>query len=685
MAQTEPIYGVFSPGVAFKAKRIERFLNGEVHLRYAPVSLANARSWDGLAGWGRKGLARWAADHLQRPYLGLEDGFLGAAEGAFPSFCLTADATGVYYVASKPSALERLIEDWRTIPAETLREADRLMALMRAHNLGKYNNGRDLNAEDLAALPEKPVIVVDQIPGDRSIGGGGCSAKVFSDMLQAALTENQRERVVVRLHPQRGKNGARPDHLRDLAVSAGVRVMDAPVSWMSLANIAAKVYVATSQAGLEALIAGVPVSCFGQPFYSGYGLTDDRGGPIARRTARPPLNALIAATYIQYSRYLSPIDDQACSATELARLIATRRRRDTQTEGSTHVVGVHLWKRYSIAPFVSGARSRTTWSMSAQTAVQRQKKLGGRVAVWSSRSRDLALLRAHAAEPILQIEDGFLRSVGLGAELTPPLSLAVDEVGVYYDPARPSALENVLNDIDMDFDLRRRSVTLRRGIVEAGLSKYNTGGLGAIALTEPYDRLRILVPGQVSDDASVLNGSGLKDMLPLLSEVRRRRPDAFIIYKPHPDVVAGRRSGAIVASEALKYADAVQTDCDIATLIDWCEEVHTITSLTGFEALMREKRVFTYGMPFYAGWGLTDDRIACSRRNRRLCLDELVAAALILYPRYSAGPYRWPCWPEDVAALIGSEKSAPKKASISRTQRLMIGLARSSGMFLVRD
>ena len=202
-------------------------------------------------------------------------------------------------------------------------------------------------------------------------------------------------------------------------------------------------------------------------------------------------------------------------------------------------------------------------------------------------------------------------------------------MGVYYDPARPSALENVLNDIDMDFDLRRRSVTLRRGIVEAGLSKYNTGGLGAIALTEPYDRLRILVPGQVSDDASVLNGSGLKDMLSLLSEVRRRRPDAFIIYKPHPDVVAGRRSGAIVASEALKYADAVQTDCDIATLIDWCEEVHTITSLTGFEALMREKRVFTYGMPFYAGWGLTDDRIACSRRNRRLCLDELVAGALI--------------------------------------------------------
>ncbi len=56
-----------------------------------------------------------------------------------------------------------------------------------------------------------------------------------------------------------------------------------------------------------------------------------------------------------------------------------------------------------------------------------------------------------------------------------------------------------------------------------------------------------------------------------------------------------------------------------------------MTSLTGFEALLRGKAVFTYGLPFYAGWGLTQDRHAHPRRHRRLSIDELVAAALIGY------------------------------------------------------
>ena len=61
---------------------------------------------------------------------------------------------------------------------------------------------------------------------------------------------------------------------------------------------------------------------------------------------------------------------------------------------------------------------------------------------------------------------------------------------------------------------------------------------------------------------------------------------------------------------------------------------HTITSLVGFESLLKRKKVFTYGLPFYAGWGLTDDRISCPRRKRKLSLTELVAGSLILYPRY---------------------------------------------------
>ena len=69
-------------------------------------------------------------------------------------------------------------------------------------------------------------------------------------------------------------------------------------------------------------------------------------------------------------------------------------------------------------------------------------------------------------------------------------------------------------------------------------------------------------------------------------------------------------------------------------LLDCVDEVHVLTSLAGFEALLRGRRVETYGQPFYSGWGLTTDHCPVARRKRILDLDELVAGTLILYPTY---------------------------------------------------
>jgi capsular polysaccharide export protein len=146
------------------------------------------------------------------------------------------------------------------------------------------------------------------------------------------------------------------------------------------------------------------------------------------------------------------------------------------------------------------------------------------------------------------------------------------------------------------------------------------------------------VPGQVEDDASIQTGCiDIKTNLDLLKAVRQTRPDAHVIFKPHPDVVAGNRVGAVLDAAARTLCDEIVTDCDITACLDRAEEVHTMTSLTGFEALLRGKRVHTYGLPFYAGWGLTRDRHASERRCRRRSVDELLYCALFLYPRY----YHW--------------------------------------------
>jgi capsular polysaccharide export protein len=226
------------------------------------------------------------------------------------------------------------------------------------------------------------------------------------------------------------------------------------------------------------------------------------------------------------------------------------------------------------------------------------------------------------------------------------VSLVFDETGIYCDPDRPGDLERLLRETCFDATVLERARRLIARLVAAGVTKYNLGGHGPSGIAWPPHRRRILVPGQVEDDLSVRRGGGdIRGNLALLARVRAANPDAFIVYKPHPDVVAGHRRGAISARELLRHADAIACAPPIAGLLAEIDELHTLTSLSGFEALLRGVRVTVYGRPFYAGWGLTTDLVSIDR-GRRLSLPELVAGALILYPSYLDPMTRLPCAPE---------------------------------------
>ncbi len=259
-----------------------------------------------------------------------------------------------------------------------------------------------------------------------------------------------------------------------------------------------------------------------------------------------------------------------------------------------------------------------------------------RIVVWGSNlPEEIEHLAARRGVPVWRMEDGFLRSVGLGAERYTPASLALDRTGIYYDPRTPSDLENLLRDGTFGTADCGRARSLREAIVEAAVSKYNVGDRAADLPSVPAGRTCVLVPGQVQDDASIRLGCvDLRSNLELLRAVRERRPNAFIIFKPHPDVVSGNREGAVSEEDARRYADVVVMDAPLPACLELAHEVHTLTSLVGFEALMRGIEVSTYGLPFYAGWGLTEDRHRHPRRSRTLRLDELVCGALIRYPKY---------------------------------------------------
>jgi capsular polysaccharide export protein len=248
----------------------------------------------------------------------------------------------------------------------------------------------------------------------------------------------------------------------------------------------------------------------------------------------------------------------------------------------------------------------------------------------------LAPLPAHLppSVTVLRIEDGFLRSVGLGVDLVRPLSWVMDRQGIHFDATRPSDLETLLATKTFDRELRSRAAALRERIVAEHVTKYN---VGSETWQRPRGRSRvILVPGQVPTDAAL----SFTECFPatnmtLLDAVRRENPDAYVVYKVHPDVVAHMRIQQESVTEAEALCDEVIGDVNMAELLGLVDEVHVLTSLTGFEALLRGRTVTCYGRPFYAGWGLTHDKLPRSeRRRRQLTLDELVAGALLEYPVY---------------------------------------------------
>jgi len=335
-------------------------------------------------------------------------------------------------------------------------------------------------------------------------------------------------------------------------------------------------------------------------------------------------------------------------------------------------LGFAFWKQDHVEPLLWGGSDRFKFMRNAAGT-----RTSAPLAVWRAKlPADMASELERAQTRLIEVEDGFLRSRGLGADCIPPLSITVDRLGAYFDPSRPSELESLLQDGQFDATLLARARELRLLIVAAGLGKY---GHGHAVLERPAgERRHILVPGQVEDDRAVIaGGCGLVSNLELLRKVRERAPDAYILYKPHPDVVAGHRRGAIPQGKCLEYADEIVGDLAISSLIAMVDEVHVNTSLAGFEALLRKKPVTTYGVPFYAGWGLTHDLGPVPQRRRRTrTLDELVAATLLLYPRYLDPITGLPCPAEVVVSRLS--------AAEQRDPGLIVTMRRFQGKFMRR-
>lgn len=460
-------------------------------------------------------------------------------------------------------------------------------------------------------------------PGGAALGFAPRSALLVLDPCDPAEAEAAQARLAA------AHAGARPVLLARDPFAAGAPVLPGSLGrfdpW-TLLDAAAEVSGAGPDFAILALAAGIT----------------PRDGPLA---GTDPDAAWAALT--EGAVATDPFRDEPCTLAEAIDILALWKRRALESRRIAACLNIHPYKRQRLRELLASDAPPPGFHRRAADAIAAARTRGGALLCWSAAAPPgLAEACAAAGVELVWLEDGFIRSAGLGAAFRAGASFVLDARGPYYDPAQPSELEIVLSGVEFPSTLLARAAALRQAIVARGVTKYNLAG-AAPEIAAPAGRARILVPGQVEDDASVrLGGGAVRSNLALLRAVRAARPEAFIIYKPHPDIEAGFRRGRIPRAVLAGLADQVLEGAPMAAALKAVDEVHTITSLTGFEALLRGLPVTCWGAPFYAGWGLTVDMQPIPRRTRRLALDELVAGALILYPRCIDPLTLLPCPPE---------------------------------------
>jgi capsular polysaccharide export protein len=628
----------------FSQSRIKRILA----LAGWQVALGRPSKADWVGVWGdapsaRRGVS--VAEGHDAPILRAEDPFLrslhpGRIEKE-PPLGLLLDRSGIHFDASRPSDLEKLLIDDPLDDTAQLNEARDLMARMVRQRLSKYS----AYDADLPPLDPGYVLVIDQAEGDASVRasvpGNDMARARFAEMLYYAQTEHPGARILIRSHPETSA-GKRAGHYSEDQAQGRISFVDGAYAPADLLEGAIAVYTLSSQMGFEAILAGHKPRVFGTPFYAGWGLTEDEH-QLIRRQRKLTRAQLFAGAMMRFPVWYDPYHDRLCNLSRVMDTIDSTRRAWTEDRKGWVGQNIRLWKRPH---------------MQAMFGQHKTMRFGTRA---SDDAHTMVWGMGHSPAPrTWRVEDGFLRSRGLGSKLVPPLSLALDDLGMYYDPTRPSRLEQLIAQSPglPDSALSRARRLIDR-IIKERVTKYVTGA-NPVALPSSGDRPVILVPGQVEDDASVLVGSPeIKSNAALLEKVRRANPDACLLYKPHPDVTTGLRPGVVETPQ--NWADHVIEDVPISSVLEQVDAVWTLTSLAGFEALLRGVPVTALGIPFYAGWGLTTDLcVMPDRRGKLVTLEGLAHAALIAYPRYHDPVTNMPC-PVEVALdrLIAGHGTPP--------------------------
>lgn len=398
-------------------------------------------------------------------------------------------------------------------------------------------------------------------------------------MLAAACAENPGAEV--RILPLPGLDGERRvGALQLLAASRGIAVAAGDLPSAQALAEAKVLYVYGHMLGLEALIQGVPVTCFGFPPYAGWGLTDDRGdGPVQGRVELP----VLVAALLTFCRFASPYGQGRADLDLLLRHGAAVLARDSRTAGETIMVEADPARRARLRLFLEGRTGRLRFAPTIKAATRlRGRRPGSRIALWAQATTP----PLPGATP-LRLEEEIFAPLGL------PAGLLFANV--------PLTGAGTATAADGDRLLALIATTAPPPAKDAG----------------PH-QICLLIPDE--------QGLGPDDYRALVRSARAAQPGARIITTcPLADI----------------GADQV-TALPAVSLLSEIDGLYTFAASLGFAALLRGIPVTTLGAPFYAGFGLTTDH-GLPQGSDRLSLPALAAQILLDRTAYIDPASGLPC------------------------------------------
>ena len=560
----------------------------------------------------------------------LEDGFIhsfGTKKTKIPlSIC--TDKHGIYYDYKSKSELFDYIK--QELSKKELLRSKNLISLWKDYGISKYNYSNFLEP------PNEPfVLLIDQTYGDLSIMYGGADIDSFRRMYDFAVNKWPNLTILIKLHPDvisKKKRGYLREYLHS---KKNIKVISEHGQINKLIESCTALCVVTSQVGFEGLIYGKEVHVFGNPFYSGWGLTIDHSLSIDRKKNNASLEQLVFSSLVKYQTYLDPRNKKICEIEKIIFYLFKVRKNNNFFPNNLYCLNLTPWKARQIKNFTKEIKDIRLYPFRKYNSGMKN------VLVWGKEYNSNEQIAK--TDHFIRVEDGFIRSVGLGGDLFSPVSLLFDKKGIHYDFSKPSDLEELLQNRFVNNEELKRAKNLIREIKIKKISKYNLKFERNLTLYKKFHKNKtILVLGQVETDNSIVygvpNNSIKKTNYSLVCQVRKDFPNDYIIYKPHPDLEKGLRSRGLEENFIKNIADSIAYKIAIEELFEISDRVAVFTSLGGFEALLREIPVTCYGLPFYAGWGLTEDKFLnkciAERRTRNLSLEALVFIALIKYPHY---------------------------------------------------